>query len=129
MRIGVILCGMLFSISGGMAQRVITITNDDNHGETLRSALQANLDGGSIYSPLKYVKVIDGTPFFKEEWMKAIVADPLGRVYHVRAVRINLLENQLNFKDAGGKEMIATVPLRTVLLADSLSGETYSFVS
>jgi hypothetical protein len=60
--------------------------------------------------------------------MKAQLFDRAGDHYVSNAVRINLLDNQVNFMTPDGKEMVATTPVRRVILTDSVTGDKFYFV-
>ncbi len=83
---------------------------------------------GQLYTGIKYVRVTGGTPFFKEQFMKAVLLDDGGGRYRCNAVRINLLDNEVNFLGRDGKELIASSPIRRIILTDSTSGANYYFI-
>ena len=41
-------------------------------------------------------------------WMKARLFDDAGNSYAGNAVRLNLMDNQVHFLDASGREIVAT---------------------
>lgn len=108
------------------AQRVIDVGTADGLGATDYNANSAVL--GQLYTGLKFVRVTAGTPFFKEQFMKAVLFDDGGGRYRCNAVRINLLDNEINFLGADGREMIASSPVRRIILTDSTSGANYYFI-
>jgi hypothetical protein len=42
-------------------------------------------------------------------------------------MRLNLLENEVNYQDAAGKEMIATIALKTLRLTQYATGKSWEF--
>jgi len=108
------------------AQRVIDVNTADGAGVTDYNANSAV--SGQLYTGLKFVRVTAGTPFFKEQFMKAVLFDDGGGRYRCNAVRINLLDNEVNFLGADGREMIASSPVRRIILTDSTSGANYYFI-
>ncbi|HVU97950.1 MAG TPA: hypothetical protein VHE34_22155 [Puia sp.] len=119
----VILAGLLTS---SKAQRVIDVNSTDGAGATDYSASSAVM--GQLYTGLKFVRVTAGTPFFKEQFMKAVLFDDGGGRYRCNAVRINLLDNEINFLGADGRENVATSPVRRIILTDSTNGANYYFI-
>jgi hypothetical protein len=108
------------------AQRVIDVTSGDGTGITDYNANSAV--NGQLYTGIKYVRLTAGTPFFKEQFMKAVLLDDVGGRYRANAVRLNLLDNEINFLGPDGKEMIASSPVRSLILTDSVSGQKYYFI-
>ncbi|HEY4111531.1 hypothetical protein [Puia sp.] len=115
----------LFLIQG-QAQKIIDVTTADGSGATDYNTTSAVL--GQMYTGIKYVRVTAGTPFFKEQFMKGVLFDDGGGRYRCNAVRINLLDNEINFLGADGKEMVSSSPIRRIVLADSTTGDKYYFV-
>lgn len=117
---------LILSLSHSNAQGVIDVNSSDG-AETIDRSVASAITG-QIYMGTKYVRVTEGTPFFKEKFMHAVLYDRAGARYRAAAVRLNLLDNEINFLGAGGKEMIASTPIHQVNLTDSTSGEKYYFV-
>ena len=109
------------------AQQVIDVTNDNNAFSNVRTdAFNEAL--GQIYQPSKFVRVTSGSPFFKEQWFSAKLFDADGNRYSCRTVRLNLLDNEINFLDSKGTELIARSPIKQLQLTDTVSGKSYLFV-
>src|SRR5579871_1395915 len=107
------------------AQQVIDLSKTD-----FSAAAPASLDvvKGQVYSPAKFVKVTSGTPFFKDEWMKGGVIDNEGNIYGNVWLKLNLIDNEVNYQAANGQEMVATNPLKYIILNDSVTNEKYEFI-
>lgn len=125
MRPIVVLTTILLAGSVARAQQVVDLTNTDY--KLTGEGMAVTSVNGLIYSPVKFVKVTAGTPFFKEEWMKgALVADG-GQVYKNLSLRLNLMDNEVNYKAANGQEMVTSSPIKYVILSDSSTGTKYEF--
>jgi hypothetical protein len=85
---------------------------------------------GKTYNPTEYAKLAPGsTPFFHDEWMKADLVDQAGKIYTGNAVRLDLLGNNVNFRDpASGQEMVVSTPIKWLRLTDTVKGVSYMFV-
>ncbi|HXB07291.1 MAG TPA: hypothetical protein VNW04_09250 [Puia sp.] len=118
--------GLFLILVQAGAQKVIDVTNANGTGSTDYSAASAVM--GQLYTGIKYVRVTAGTPFFKEQFMKAVLLDKDGGRYRCNAVRLNLLDNEVNFLGADGKELIASSPVRRIILTDSILGAQYYFI-
>lgn len=84
--------------------------------------------GGSPFITTKYVKVVSGTAYFNENWMRGKVMLPSGKVYDSLRLRLDLLAEELQYINPAGTELIATTAIKGVTLIDSISGEPSHFV-
>jgi hypothetical protein len=76
----------------------------------------------------KFVRLISGSPFFKDEMMKGILISHDSTEYKNVIIRLNLLESQVNYLDKKKNEMIVGTPLREVILWDTVNNKQYQFV-
>jgi hypothetical protein len=58
----------------------------------------------------------EGSPYFSETYNEAEVTGADGKLYRNVRVKINLLDNEVLYLDAAGKEMIATMPIQKIRL-------------
>lgn len=82
---------------------------------------------GVPYSLDKYVRIVNGSPFFNDTWMKGKVLLLNGSISAALLMRLNLLDNEVNFIDSKGKEMTISAPMRYIMMTDS-AGNEYSFL-
>ena len=115
---------LLFAVTA-KAQQVVDLSKSDFKPGDGNASLIVN---GMVYSPVKFVKVVAGTPFFREEWMRANLVLEGGTTFTNIPVRLNLLDNEVNYRDASGQEMIASSPIKLIVLIDSITGVKYTFV-
>ncbi|HEY4062264.1 MAG TPA: hypothetical protein VGM30_10205 [Puia sp.] len=118
---------IILSAASGRAQQVIDLSKGDYEARTINGDANSAV-GGLVFSPVKFVRVTAGTPFFKEEWLKGTLVLDGGKAFANLWLRINLLDNEINYKDAAGREMVASSPVIYVLLTDSTTGKKYDFV-
>jgi hypothetical protein len=118
---GLLLCAVV----PVFAQRVIDVNQKTNETPN-RNLLY--VVGGQPFSLAKYTKVVEGTPYLSENWMRGTVIVNSGSQYDNQLLRLDLIENELHYLDSAGREMIATEPVVEVLLTDSLTGKRYRFV-
>jgi hypothetical protein len=71
---------------------------------------------------------VDGTPFFKENWLNATLMENNGRTYKDIKIKLDLLENRIYFLDTKEAERELTSPVKTIVLDDPSSGKTMTFV-
>ncbi len=75
-----------------------------------------------------YYKVVEGSAYFNPEWMKGSAALAKEKEYRNLWLKLDLLANQLHFRDDKGNEMICSTPLTRLTLGDSLhGGKVYHF--
>lgn len=109
------------------AQQVVDV-NSDEFAATNHRSVEAAITG-LILQPYKYVQITDGTPYFNKEYLKARLFDAAGTSYASNAVRLNLLDNEVDFKDDKGTEMMTTTPVRRIQFTDTTTGKQYLFVT
>jgi hypothetical protein len=83
---------------------------------------------GSPFVTAKFAKVVEGSPFFDEQMMRGAIILSEGKEYRNILVRLNLLESQVNYIDEKQIEMIATTPIREVVLWDTINNDHHRFV-
>jgi hypothetical protein len=115
----------LVSVPCYAQQRVVDVGKDDI---SPLSGLY-NVIGGQPISMARYVKVVDGTPFFlNDRWMWGNLVVSGGKKYDSIRLRLDLMANEVHYKDRKGNEMIADNVLRELWLMDSVSKKKYHFV-
>jgi hypothetical protein len=115
--------GLLLAFVSGGAQRVVDITHAD--ADVIGQERINGLVGGQVLSPVKFVKVTEGTPFFSDEWLDGTLVLSGGKVLDHIELRIDLLQHEVHYKGANGQEMIATTPIRAVTLAGATGPLTF----
>jgi hypothetical protein len=125
MRPILILIAIVLSGALARAQQVVDLNKTDY--KLTGEGMAVTSVNGLIYSPVKFVKVTAGTPFFKEQWMKGTLVAEGGQAYKNLELRLNVMDNEVNYKDAKGQEMITSSPIKYVILTDSSIGEKYEF--
>jgi hypothetical protein len=116
-----VLCLLLLNV--GFAQQVVDVSKQDVRvGQNLFF-----VSGGEPFVLAKFVNLVEGTPYFKDEWLKGIIVSENDREYKNIDLKIDLLDNKIHYLDANGKEFIATTSVKEVVLsADSVTN--YRFV-
>ena len=114
----------LFLTVSVQSQRVIDVNKNDV--DPTRGFFY--VVGGEPFSIAKYVKVVAGSPYFSEDWMRGSVISSSGQRYDSLQLKLDLLANELHFLDKEGRELITSNPLSEVLLTDSVSGVQSRFV-
>jgi hypothetical protein len=106
------------------AQKVIDVSKDNvNIGTNTFYSV-----GGEPFVNAKFVSLVEGTPYFKKDWMHATVIMPLGKEYKDVEVKLNLYDQQLHYKGEKDAELVATTPIKSIIISDPSSGAKYQFV-
>ena len=82
---------------------------------------------GAPFVNTKYVSLVEGSPYFKDEWLKGVIVLDNGKEFKDFTVRLNLEQNEIQYKDEKGAEMVVTSPVKELVITDA-SGENYKFV-
>lgn len=117
----------LFSIAClqiASAQKVIDVSKEN---VTIGSNTFYSV-GGEPFVNAKFVSLVEGTPYFKNDWMRASVIMPLGKEYKDVEVKLNLFDQQLHYKGEKDAELVATTPIKSVIIYDPSNGSKYQFV-
>lgn len=77
----------------------------------------------------KFVKLVEGTPFYKDEWQKSTIITPQGKVIKDMQVKIDLMDGKVHYLDAKGAEYIATTQVKEIVLNDSVNNKDFRFLS
>jgi hypothetical protein len=121
-----ICCCLILVCLGGLAQRTVDVDKDTSVGT---SALNHMYIVGSVPFVLaKFSRVVEGSPFFNKEMMRGAIILSKGSEYKNVLIRLNLLETQVNYIDEKQMEMIATTPVREVVLWDTIAQKDHRFV-
>jgi hypothetical protein len=116
---------LLISITtAALAQPVVNVDQMVNISNTI-SALNM---GGQPYQNIKYIRLVSGSPYFSEEWMKGWAITSKGIRYKGDQLKMDLIENELHFLDKEGKELIATVSFDTLKLVDPKESIEHKFI-
>jgi hypothetical protein len=83
--------------------------------------------GGVPFVNVKFVRLVEGTPYFREEWMDGSLVANTGQVFKDLRLKLDLYDNQVHYQDAKGNELIATTPVKEVLLTAE-NGRKFRFV-
>lgn len=85
--------------------------------------------GGEPVMNARFTKLVEGSPYFKDDWMKGEVTINGDQQFAGVYLKLDLYDNQLHFKDKTGNELIATATIKKVTLFDSSVQEVYNFIN
>jgi len=110
--------------SSTSAQQVVNVD------KTNVSALHFfDVAGGSPVVRAKFARLVEGTPYFNEDWSKGrvLIENNTAEFKNVD-LRVNLMEVTLEFRDPHGSELTCTNPIRRVTLASPDNSQEFAFV-
>lgn len=84
--------------------------------------------GGTPFITAKFARVVEGSPFFNEQMMRGAIILSEGREYKNILIRLNLLESQVNYLNEKEVELIASTPVREIVLWDTIYNEDHRFI-
>jgi hypothetical protein len=120
----VLLAILLLSGLSGWSQRTIDVKNENNYAI---AGLYYTV-GGEPVSLAKYVRVIDGTPFFSEQWMLGSLIVKGGTRYDNLMLRLDLVANEVHYMDSLGNPFVATSNVSELWLTDVQENKRYHFL-
>ena len=84
--------------------------------------------GGTPFVTAKFARLVEGSPFFTEQMMKGAIILSEGKEYKDIFLRLNLLESQVNYLSDKKIEMVATTPIKEVVLWDTIQNKDHRFI-
>lgn len=103
------------------AQQKIDVDSDANAAALFYSV------GGEPVVTARFTRLVEGTPYYKDEWIKGTVITPGGKEYKDIPVKLDLYHNEVRYKDNKEKEFIASTPIREVVLGNNRFVHSSSF--
>lgn len=119
--LGLLFCGAAFFCG---AQQVVDITNNDVDVNRFVHTV-----GGEPVGNVKFVKLVEGSPFFKDDWLKADIVLQSGAGFKNIASKLDLMENKIHYLDPKGNELIATQLVKEITFYDPAHGASFRFVN
>ena len=83
---------------------------------------------GTPFVNAKFARVVSGSPFFNENMMRGAISVSGGKEYKNVLLRLNLLESQVNYLNDKQIELIASTPVREVILWDTIFNRDHRFI-
>lgn len=119
---------ILFSCSAvsTLAQKTVDVSQGN---VSAMSSSFFNIVAGVPVVSAKFAKIVDGTPYLNDEWMKGTVVmngdDHFTGVY----LKLDLFNNEVHYRDAGANELVATTTIKKIILFDSSTQRIFNFVN
>jgi hypothetical protein len=88
-----------------------------------------NVIGGQPFVSAKFARLVEGTPYFRDEWMKGNVVLNGGAQYTGVYFKLDLYDNEVHFRDQKGNDMITTSSIQKIILIDTTSQLLFNFVN
>jgi hypothetical protein len=108
------------------AQRTVDVTKDNVSAVSPTFFMVVS---GEPFMRAKFAKVVSGSPYYKDEWMRStIILDSVSRYENV-PVKLDLYDNEVHYSGQSGEELIATVPVKQLIVHDSATGGDIQFVN
>jgi hypothetical protein len=119
----ILLCSSTISL---LAQKTVDVTEGNT---SAMSPSFFSVVGGEPVVFAKFVKIVDGTPYFSDEWMKGNVVINGDSQFSGVYLKLDLYNNEVHYRDPKGNELIASTPMQKLILFDSSSQLVFNFVN
>jgi hypothetical protein len=113
-------CLAVLSWATADAQRTIDVNSDINITNVFHSI------GGEPVVTAKFSRLVEGTSFFKDDWITGDLILPGGQLVRGLPLKLDLYHREVHYKDDKDNQYLATSPIREVVLVKSL--DTFRFV-
>jgi hypothetical protein len=77
----------------------------------------------------KYPPFASGSPYFNDDWWSADVELEHGETFRDVKMRLDLVDNTLQYVSPEGRELVASGAIKTVIFKDSTSGNKFKFIN
>jgi len=121
MKILLALCLLLAAGSAGAQQTVQVLNTNYRLGDTKF----LTVDGRPFANATE--TFTEGTPYYKDEWMKGLLVSVDSQLYKDISIKLDLVENRLHYLNSEGKDFVSTTPLREIFLVQT-GGDTLHFI-
>lgn len=116
------ICFLVFA-KFAFAQQVIDANKLDSwptHGFYL-------VHGNPIVS-VPVVQKTNGSPYFTETWMHAILVSGNNGYYELGKANLDVLHNELHFYNEKNDKLVCTLPLKEIFFTDTSTGASYHLI-
>ncbi|HEX2606308.1 MAG TPA: hypothetical protein VHK91_02970 [Flavisolibacter sp.] len=99
------------------SQRTIDVSRSDINVSGLLLTV-----GGEPFVNTKFVYLVSGTPYLKEDWAPATLYVHNGKAYPHIAVKLDLIDNAVHYQNSKGEEFLSVTLIDAILFeADSIT--------
>ena len=119
-----ILGAALFVSIVSFAQQTVDVSNSNPNSRIGQNAVYSV--AGQPFVNVKFVKLTEGTPFFRDAFHKAIAIGDNGYEYKDLSLKLDLFDKNILYLE-NGKEYLTSTKLKEIDIVDSL-GQNYKFV-
>jgi hypothetical protein len=116
-------CMLIFISLEAGAQSTVDVTSGNVNAMNFLRVV-----GGQPVTTPKFTKLVEGTPYFKDEWMKGSVILNGGSEHKNVSLKLDLFNNELHFLNETGEEYIANNDVKEVVLNNATGTTNYRFV-
>lgn len=117
---------VIFSFSAATAQTKVDVKDNNTNGIGVNAFYSV---GGVPFTNTKFVNLVEGSPYLTDHWLKGVVLGNNGQRFSGSLLKVDLLNGDVHFLDREGREMLATVNAKELLLEDTVRNLRYHLVS
>jgi hypothetical protein len=118
---------LFFAVNiSSQAQRTVDVTTGT---VSAMSPSFFNVVGGQPFVFAKFAALVEGTPYFRDEWMKGNVVLNEEKQYAGIYLKLDLLDNEVHYQDQKGDEMIAVSLIQKLILFDTSAQLVFNFIN
>jgi len=108
------------------AQKTVDVT--DGNSSAMSPSFFTVVNGEPVVFA-KFSKIVEGTPYFSDDWMKGNVVMNGGNQFAGVYVKLDLYDNEVHYRDLKGNELVATTPIQKLILFDSAAQLVFNFIN
>jgi hypothetical protein len=106
------------------AQRIIDVNKENVNVNNFFYTV-----GGEPVGHTKFVSLVEGTPYFKDGWLKSSIVLQNGSSFKDISAKLDLMEKKIHYLDPKGNQLITTSPIKEIVLYDEKEDSLFRFVN
>jgi len=119
----ILLCSSTISLQ---AQKTVDVA--EGNGSAMSPSFFTVINGEPVVFA-KFAKIVDGTPYFSDEWMKGTIVLNGDRQFTGVYLKLDLYDDEVHYRDLKGNELVAVTPIKKLILFDSSSQLVFNFIN
>jgi len=102
------------------AQRTVDVANAN---------VSYSAAAGEPFVFAKFSNLVEGTPYFRDEWLRGNIVLNEGNQYAGIFLKLDLYDNEVHYRDQKGNELIGVSSIQKLILFDTVAQQVFQFIN
>lgn len=122
-----LLAALILPVSANVFAQTTTVNIDKINTSGIVSSNLIYAVGGVPMNNARYVAIMEGSAFYNDAFVPGKIILSGGRMYDKIKLRLDLMDNSVQYISPGGEELVATTSIKTVVLYDAVLEKPLQF--